>query len=191
MFIQPRKRLASILAVLVAILLLSFAVRAVHHIERGNRRIVSGKPVDNDMAAERDGEMSRQEHKRREQIRLSVRQSQRGTISDADLDWLLQMLNTPAPSPDPFAGQLRRTGILSVLKGVGHYTPTQSDKVYSSILTILSNPTAPERGYALAVMRATKDKRAIPVVTSFLSDPDPNIRKIAQWVLSSLSSPDA
>ena len=65
MFTQSTKRLALILAVLVAVLLLSFAVRKTFHMKNSDRKMVSAKTVDDDLAAERNGEMSRQEHKRR------------------------------------------------------------------------------------------------------------------------------
>lgn len=186
MLTQSTKRLAAVLVVLSAIALLSFAVRAVHHIS-GNRSLVSERPVNEDSAAGQDGVMSRQQHKELARIHLAIRRSSERTISDRDVDWLLQTLNAPAPDLDPIKLTTRRVEVMSVLENVRQYTPVQAGRVYSSAVSFLSLPNQPERNAALGVMRATKDKRAIPIVTMFLNDPNPETRKVAQWALDSLS----
>lgn len=186
MLTQSTKRLATVLVVLSVIALLSFAVRAVHHISSA-RSPVSERPVDEKSAAEQDGVMSPQQHKEFARIHLAIRQSPGRTISDKDVDWLLQTLNAPAPNLDPIKQTTWRIEVMSVLGNVRQYTPAQAGKVYNSTVGFLSPPNRPERNSALGVMRATKDKRAIPIVTMFLNDPDPETRKVAQWALDSLS----
>ena len=131
------------------------------------------------------GEMTAQEDMRSEAIELSVTKT--GRISDADLDWVLHLAQTPGTGSLMYT-QLRHSDSLIVLKKLRVFAPGQKEKIYSVASPFLSSANVNEKVGAMAAIRAIKDKRAIPAVTGLLNDPDSDIRQQAQKTLTLINS---
>lgn len=131
------------------------------------------------------GEMTAQESLRSEALDLSVTKT--GRISDADLDWVLHLAQTPGTGSLIYT-QLRHSDSLIALKKLRFFEPGQKEKIYSVASPLLSSGNVNEKAGAMAAIRAIKDKRAVPAVTALLKDPSSVIREQAQNTLTVINS---
>jgi HEAT repeat protein len=131
--------------------------------------------------------MTRAETAHCDQIAVSVNNT--GVISTDDLSWALQMLHTPSWTGETFQTQERHLEIMVALKNLRNFAPGQREQLYEATFQFLTSPDKPERIGAMAVMRAIKDKRAIPSVIALLSDQDDFTRQMAHKTLPVLETP--
>jgi len=128
--------------------------------------------------------MTRAETERNDRLAVSIINT--GAISLDDLNWSLRMLQTPSQAGEPSQTRLRHLEVMIALKGLRTFTPGQKERLYQATTGFLTSQDMPERIGAMAVMRATKDRRAIPGVKALLNDPDAFTRQMAQKTLAVL-----
>jgi len=126
---------------------------------------------------EDEGVMYKSEYVKEEQLWKSIQES--GTISDADLAWVVQMLKIPGPKKDTLPREIRRGRFFGLLKEVKNYTPSQKEIVFQTMTTYVTNPNRIDKLWSIAVFRHLKDTRAVAFITPLLNDSDPAVRREA------------
>lgn len=147
----------------------------------------NGEYTDQQLAIqiEGTGEMTRQEFLR--QIALETLVQKTGQISDADLDWVLHMAQTPGIG-DTKMTPTRHLNALLTLKHLRTLMPGQKEKIYLVAVPYLTSADKSEKIGAMAAIQAIKDKRTVPAVAKLLNDQDPLVREMAQKTLTVLNS---
>ena len=120
--------------------------------------------------------------------RIEVVAEKRGTITEGDLDWTLNLLKTPTESSNPYAPALRRSTVTIILRNVKNLTPAQKDRVYTAVSGLLTSSEELDRIGAIAVMDNIKDKRALPALTRLLEDPNPKVRSFVKYTIKEINS---
>ncbi len=122
-----------------------------------------------------EGVMYKSEYIKEEQLWKSIQES--GTISDADLAWVIHMLEIPGPKKDTLPREIRRGRFFGLLKEVKNYTPSQKEVVFQTMTTYVTNSNRIDKLWSVAVFRHLKDTRAIAFITPLLNDSDPAVRR--------------
>ncbi len=130
--------------------------------------------------------MTKAETERCDQITVSIYRS--GTISAGDLDWMLEMLQTPSWTGEAEQTQMRHLEVMVAFKKLRSFAPGQKEQLYEATSGYLSHNNRYEPVGAMAVMRAIKDKRAVPAVTVLLNSSSDFTRKMAQKTLEVLKT---
>ena len=178
---KTSKLLAAVLASLLVILVVGLLV---HNHQGSTPHMFSEDELAT--ATARNGEMSKQEALNLDRIGLTAEKQR--LITDADLDWTLNLLKTPIGGSNPNAPALRRSNVLIVLKNVKSLTPAQKDKVYVGVSGLLTSSDQLDRIGAISIMNNIKDKRALPALTHLLEDTDPTVRSFAQMTIKKINS---
>lgn len=178
---KTSKLLAAVLAASLVILLVGTLLRSQH----------SSTPhtfTEDELATAtaRNGEMSKQEALNLDRIGLVA--EKQGLITEADLNWTLDLLKTPIESSNPNAPALRRSNTLIVFRNVKNLTPAQKDKVYEAVSGLLTSSDDLDRIGAIAVVGNIKEKRALPALTRLLEDTDPKVRSFAKYTIKLINS---
>ena len=138
---------------------------------------------------ENEGVMLASDYIQKEQILNSVEKN--GTISDADLAWVLHMLQSPGPSQDPVASEVGRGKYFEVLQLTKHYTPAQKPLVFQVMVNFVKPQNRNDQLRSMSVLRHLGDSRAVPYIMPLRNDPDPDVRRAAERSLVLLNSPAA
>jgi len=178
---KTSKLLASILATLLMILLVGLLLRS-HH----NAAPHTFSEDELATATALNGEMTKQEALNLDRIDFIA--EHHGLITEADLDWALDLLKTPIESSNPYAPALRRSRVTIVLKNVKNLTPAQKDRVYRAVSGLLASSNKSDKIGGIAVMKNIKDKRAVPGLTHLLDDNDPTVRSFAKRTIREINS---
>ena len=131
--------------------------------------------------------MTKAESDRSDQISASVYKT--GAISAEDLTWSLRMLQTPSWTGNVADTEMRHLDIMVDFKRLRTFAPGQKEQLYEATAPFLTRSNKYEPVGAMAVMRAIKDKRAIPSVTALLNDQNDFTRQMAHKTLEALETP--
>jgi len=137
-------------------------------------------------ASAQNGEMTKQEALKLSKIDFVA--EKKGLITEADLDWTLNLLKTPTEGRNPYAPSIRRSRVTIVLKNVKNLSQSQKDRVYQAVSPLLASSDELDRIGAISVMRNIKDKRALPALTHLLEDPNPKMRSFVQGTIKLINS---
>lgn len=118
--------------------------------------------------------------------RISVSAFDTGTISESDLNWAIGMLQTPSWTGRLSDAQQRHLEVMVSLKRLRSFAPGQKEQLYEATAGFLTSRDNYERIGAMAVMRAIKDKRAVPAVSALLNTQDSFTRQMADKTLAGL-----
>lgn len=135
---------------------------------------------------EAEGIMYKNDYIKRGQILESVKKN--GTISDADLDWDIQMLKSPGPSQNVTVSSIRRSQFFEVLPEVKNYTPSQKEVVFQTMAIFVMHPNRTDKLWSIGVFNHLKDTRAIFYLTPLLNDTDIVVRRRAARVIKRINS---
>lgn len=112
------------------------------------------------------------------------------TLSDADVDWLLQTRHAPHPEK-PHAAAIARARPLEVLLKAG-LSPAQKDKVFRAVMPDFRSRdkwgASRDRIGACDAVRTLHDKRGIPYLLPLLHYPDECVRTRAKQALDALAT---
>ena len=179
------KLLASILFSLSTVLVVVTCIRHNQAHSTHARNLLTDKEYAQSQSSM--GIMSQSESLRWIQITDSIRL--RGSITDPELDWLIQELPQPAPTPTPMIAATRRLELMLSIKQSKVFTPTQKERIYQATIGYLPGPERNDKMAALAVMRHLREKRAIPGITLLTDDPDATVRASARKTLKVINTP--
>ena len=142
---------------------------------------------ENQDAIEEAGLMSARDWRRLCDLAIAIQAT--GSISDADLDWIITLARSPLVSTtDNILASHNLALGYSGVSSLQHLTPLQADKLFEVALDYFSMPE--EEPFAIIngckTMMWLRDKRAIPILIPLLKDSRPTVRYRANEALTSL-----
>ncbi len=142
-------------------------------------------PAEQAKINESEGVMYKDDYVKRGHILESAKN---GTISDTDLNWLIQMLKSPGPSQDVTVSSIRRANFFEALQEVKSYTPSQKEVVFQTMATFIMHSNRTDKLRSMGVFNQLKDTRALPYLTPLLNDTDVVVRRRAASAIKHISS---
>lgn len=133
---------------------------------------------------EKQGIMSQNDYVELREIKTTTKAS--GKISDADLDWAIQLLHKPSTHPE-----IKDMNVLTLFLMVKVISPPQENKIFTAATSVLADH-APTDTYqfrpqaAANVLGHLKDKRAVAYLRPLLASPNSDVRERAQAALRQL-----
>ncbi len=137
-------------------------------------------------AVAQNGEMSKQDYLNFSRIEESA--EKRGSITEEDFDWILNLRSASVNSRNPDAPELRRLDAAIVLRNVKNLSPAQKERGYQAISPQLASSSKSDKIGAIAVMENLEDKRALPALTRLLADSDPTVRSFARKTIQKIEA---
>ena len=129
-----------------------------------------------------NGVMSRKDAA--ELARISNRVEHSGTITDPDLDWVLQLFDGPPLQDTPSKRELLQATILLHIYGLKTPTSYQSDKMLRAALPLLPSRTRGVRLHGVQLIYLSDNPQARIYVEPLIHDPDPQVSKTATMVIN-------
>ncbi len=160
---------------------ISIQLPASHPVEFSKRPLSEQAKIN-----ELEGVMNSQDYIRRNQVLESLEGT--GTISDADLTWVFQMLKNPGPSGDITVSAIRRAQFFEVLEDVKHYTPSQEETAFQAMTTYITHSNRTDKLWSMGVLKHLRDTRATTYITPLLNATDPAVRRRAAMAIKIINS---
>lgn len=134
---------------------------------------------------QRSGEVSQNEYIRVRTLRSSMLAGQ--NLSDEDFDWCLSILSQTRPHSVVNSNKnAMMIGILLRLPENNDVTPERKERLYTAVAPLLRSKEQLDRAYALNLLGALKERRAIPDILPLLNDPKPGLRTLAREALDKM-----
>jgi hypothetical protein len=118
--------------------------------------------------------------------RIHAEASKTHLISTSDFQWLIMRIGQPPPKIDQYTPQLLRTKIGGLLDLNQRPTDQQKVDVAALIPNLISRRTAKDKATAMNLIVNYDLKADVPIVSSLLKDPNPQIAEMARNTLAKL-----